>query len=219
MIMPSRVTNEKTSQRVFNHLRSRRTMGRVNCLGRGIMTINIGDTPQQLEQGLLIDGEVWTSKRIYEMQEKIKKLKSEIIPENYIAAPADAWHNLAEAELERDKLKLQNEKLQSAYHQIKKAVSGIEICGVPLHHLSHDLSKHFYINTFDFSLDMKQKHLHELRQKLRASANKNDPIDVSDDMAIGWKSAMMEAFSVLDREISDCIIEGKFKGEEYKLWD
>lgn len=40
-----------------------------------------------------------------------------------------------------------------AFHHLKVAVSKAEICGVPLHHLSYEMSKHFSITTHDFVTD------------------------------------------------------------------
>ena len=39
------------------------------------MISNIGDTPQQLEQGLMFDGEVWTKERIQALQVQVKQLR------------------------------------------------------------------------------------------------------------------------------------------------
>ena len=39
------------------------------------MISNIGDTPKQLEQGLMFDGEVWTKERIKSLQAQLEKLR------------------------------------------------------------------------------------------------------------------------------------------------
>ena len=39
------------------------------------MISNIGDTPQQLEQGLMFDGEVWTKDKIQALQAQVEQLR------------------------------------------------------------------------------------------------------------------------------------------------
>ncbi|WGH49790.1 hypothetical protein [Alishewanella phage vB_AspM_Slickus01] len=39
------------------------------------MSLVIGDTPEQLQQGLLIDGELWTALRIAELQAQVNALR------------------------------------------------------------------------------------------------------------------------------------------------
>ena len=76
------------------------------------MSINIGDTPQQLEQGLMFDGEVWTKYRIKALQAQVEKLSKNQLPEGYIIVPAQPWHDLAQKEKERIELKSQVEQLR-----------------------------------------------------------------------------------------------------------
>jgi len=118
--------------------------------------VYIGDTPEQLDCGIMINGEIWTGKRIAE--------------------------------------------LQSAYHQLKKAVAEVEICRVPLHHLSHDLAKHFNIDTHSFAKDIEKNAIFQLKVRLKNFAKENQPseIECPPDMVSGWKSAMFEVMSVID---------------------
>lgn len=37
-----------------------------------------------------------------------------------------------------------------AFHHLKDCVSKAEVCGIPLHHLSYEMSKHFEVKTHDF---------------------------------------------------------------------
>lgn len=121
----------------------------------------IGDTPEQLDCGIMINGEIWTGKRIYE--------------------------------------------LQSAFHQLKEAISKVEICGVPLHHLSHDLARHFIVDTRTFSKDIEKEAIFKLKLRLKKFAKENQPseIDCSAEMVNGWKSAMFEVTSMLNDELGD----------------
>lgn len=121
----------------------------------------IGDTPEQLDCGIMINGEIWTGKRISE--------------------------------------------LQSAYHQLKEAISKVEICGVPLHHLSHDLAKHFSVDTYTFSKDIEREAIFKLKLRLKNFAKENQPSesDCSAEMVNGWKSAMFEVTSMLNDELGD----------------
>jgi hypothetical protein len=43
------------------------------------MKIQIGDTPKQLAQGLMFDGEVWTKDRIQALQKQVEQLRNYVI--------------------------------------------------------------------------------------------------------------------------------------------
>ena len=42
------------------------------------MIYNIGDTPKQLEQGLMFDGEVWTKDKIQALQAQVEQLRTRL---------------------------------------------------------------------------------------------------------------------------------------------
>jgi hypothetical protein len=49
------------------------------------MSINIGDTPKQLKQGLMFDGEVWTEDRIKALQAQVEQLREFLTEASMIA--------------------------------------------------------------------------------------------------------------------------------------
>ena len=94
------------------------------------MSINIGDTPQQLEQGLMFDGEVWTKDRIQALQAQVKELSKNQLPEGYITVPAQAWHDLVQKEKECIELQSQAEQLR------KYLTEASQIAGFLSYHLN-----------------------------------------------------------------------------------
>lgn len=68
------------------------------------MAVYIGDTPQQLEQGLLIDGELWTKERIYGLQSQVEQLRKAIIDATNTGAVTDTgkWvYNIDDSVLDK----------------------------------------------------------------------------------------------------------------------
>jgi len=157
------------------------------------MTINIGDTPQQLRQGLMFDGELWTQERINELQKRVNYLEANKIPDDYVMVPAAIWQETVQSEYDT----------KSAYHHLKKSISSVEICGVPLHHLSRDISNHMEVDTCDFDKQLKISALTKFRKQLKIQQNKNEPVDCPHDMVVGWKAGMCEVFSFLDKTVDD----------------
>jgi hypothetical protein len=58
------------------------------------MKIQIGDTPKQLAQGLMFDGEVWTKERIQALQAQVEQLRDAMQDlMNFQVKNLDVWHN------------------------------------------------------------------------------------------------------------------------------
>jgi len=136
------------------------------------MKTPIGDTPKQLDQGLLIDGELWTAERI--------------------------------------------KKLESAYCHLKKSISNVNICGVPLHHLSYDISTHMSVETVDFYKRLEIKAIDDLRKTIKRKAKESQDDTLLDDMLVGWKAAMIEVFSFIDEEIKELERNSDKKNRVYR---
>lgn len=60
----------------------------------------------------------------------------------------DGRINQLEEALSQEKEKYK--EIAFAFHHLKSSVSKAEVCGVPLHHLSYEMSKHFEVKTHDF---------------------------------------------------------------------
>lgn len=85
-------------------------------------------------------------------------------------------------------------EMQCAFHHLKAAVASVEVCGVPIHHLSHELAKHFSVQTHDFVKEIQAKAIEDFAASKQAVRDLNElyPFDGSEQMQIGWRSGVVD---------------------------
>lgn len=85
-------------------------------------------------------------------------------------------------------------EMQCAFHHLKSAVAEIEICGVPMHHLSHELAKHFSVPTHNFVKEIQAKAIEDFGASKQAVRDLNEMLnqDDSEHVKIGWKSGVVD---------------------------
>jgi hypothetical protein len=100
-------------------------------------------------------------------------------------------------------------ELSCALHHLKHAIAAVEICGVPIHHLSHDIGKHFEVHTVDFVKEIQAKAVEDFCKSLRRGMAEKEPKNCSQQMIEYWKSAMVDC-----RSYGDIYSENIRKGGE-----
>lgn len=97
-----------------------------------------------------------------------------------------------------------------AFHHLKAAIAAVEVCGVPIHHLSHELAKHFDVQTHDFVKEIKAQAIEEFGCSKQAVRDLNElcPFDGSEQMQIGWKSGVVDVrnycFTYAKKFVREC---------------
>lgn len=88
------------------------------------------------------------------------------------------------------------EQLTCTLHHLKEAVAKAEVCGVPLHHLSDDLAKHFDVKTHDFVAQIKSNGLDDFTKLARGFCmDKYPEDDTPEAMLIGWKAGVTDCIN------------------------
>lgn len=88
------------------------------------------------------------------------------------------------------------EKLSEAHcalYHLQQSIATVEICGVPIHHLSFDISKHFTGVEISFVKEVQAKAVLDFCKALRKEVSEKMPDGCSDQMLDGWKSGVMDA--------------------------
>ena len=71
---------------------------------------NIAERLEELADEIQVNHEAQEENA--ELRAQVDMLKDNALPDGYIVVPSDAWHDLVQAELERDQLKAQVKRLQ-----------------------------------------------------------------------------------------------------------